>query len=75
MEILNKVNGFEIVDYIHGNGKPAIRFQFRINENETNVIGWYCYGPTTRMSRQEAIELIEEDAIAEDYQYQVDIHQ
>lgn len=74
MQILKKVNGFEVVDYTHGNGKSAIRFQYRIDCESTNVIGWYCYGNSTNKTREEALNLIEADAMAEDYEYQKQIH-
>ena len=74
MQILKKINGFELVDYTHGNGKPAIRFQYRIDVERTNVIGWHCYGNSTNKTRAEALTMIEEAAMSENYELQKQIH-
>lgn len=72
---IKTVNGLELVEYIHAATWPAIRIQYRINSEETNVIGWVTYGPKTksRLTRKEAIEKACEKATVEEYEHQKSI--
>ena len=63
-------NGFELVDYIHAGKYPAIRIQYRINANESNVIGLIRYGEGSKYNRKLAIKKAREIATTEEFEHQ-----